>query len=582
MNTKLLLLLGAVVGLLLIAVLGIAPGDGDDKGEVEGQLVDAGHFVLDQADVRILDETYELYFHPADGYMLVSEGVLTVSGQEIDLGQQAQYDRDFHPFFYQLAAETPSATQIISAQMGLSGLTMEVRVGSARQSAQIADTGNLALLDNNVISQYVVLWAAIRNETLDRAFTAAVPQALLSLPAKAEGPNRTRFRSADRSYDGKTFTVFLGDTEIVLVEYDGRLVGLVNRTQGTVAYDVDRFPDGITLEPAAAAEEDGTVSEDVTFVSGDLVLAGTLTRPQSAASSVPAALFVAGSGPVDRDGNAAGLKMDAYRQIANALAQQGGIASLRYDKRGVGASEGVFESASRDDLLSDLHAALEFLRSQPGIDPSRVFLIGHSEGAYLAPLLAAETPDVAGVVLLEGAARSLADITRWQVETMLEMQGATQEQIAAGMAQEDQYIEFVKQSTGEWSDYSLDELQAAMPLFSAPALEQLQATPLSLTWLRQYYTSDPAEILQRVNVPVLVINGRKDLQVPSSEADLIRSALEEGGNQAVTVEVFDDLNHLLRYHPEAPSLTYRHLDEAVDPRVLEAIVNWARDVFGGS
>jgi pimeloyl-ACP methyl ester carboxylesterase len=103
---------------------------------------------------------------------------------------------------------------------------------------------------------------------------------------------------------------------------------------------------------------------------------------------------------------------------------------------------------------------------------------------------------------------------------------------------------------------------------------QLASSTLSLAWLREHYNADPEAILRQVKVPTLVINGKKDLQVPYSESDVIRAALQEGGDQDVTVIVLDDLNHLLRYHPEAPSLTYRHTDEPVDPRVVDAVVSW--------
>ncbi len=577
MNTKLLIGLAVALGLLLFAFLGTRIETEEPTLSIDGQLVGGGHFVLQSDGVVLLEETYTLFFHPTDGYMLLSQGTLSVQGQTVSLSQQTQYDTHFLPIFYQLAAETPSGTQIVSAQMGVAGLTMEVRVGTAQQSATVSDTSNLALLDNNLIGQYAVLLLAIRSEALDREFTAAIPQALLSLPARVEGPNSIAFRSGGETFEGKRFDLHLGDTTIVLIDYDGRLAGLVNRTQNTIGYDVSLFPEGIEVElgdEEAAAE--GVDERDVAFASDGLTLMGTLALPAEGAGPFPGALFLQGSGPVDRNGNAPGLEMDAYRQLAHALARAG-IASLRFDKRGVGESEGDLSLASRADLVNDARAALEGLQSQPEIDPARCILIGHSEGAYLAPILAVEDETVAGIVLLAGAARSLDLITRWQVETLLRQQGVEGDALDAALAQQDQYTAFVETSEGGWGDYTVEQLQEAMPWLTEEAAIQLKSSPLSLEWLREYYGDDPADTLRAVDVPGLIVNGEKDAQVPSSEAALLEEILREGGNEDVTAIVLPDLNHLLRHHPEEPNLIYRHLDEPVDPRVIDAVTEWAAE-----
>lgn len=586
MNTRLLLLLGAVLGLLLLVMLG--PGTDDPEPESLSQVIDSGHFILELDGIPILEEAYTLEFHPADGYLLNSQGAIVANGQTVTLAQQTQYDRDFLPINYQLGAETPSGTQIISAQMGLRGLSMEVRVGLSVQNAKVVDVKNLALLDNNSIGQFAVLLLAIRSEAVDRNFTAAIPQALLSLPARVEGPNTVTFYSGETEFQGKQFDLHLGDTVISLIEYEGHLVALANRNQGTIGYDLNLCPAGIVLdEPEPEIEPVGeAIVRDVAFASGDLSLEGTLRLPDTDESSYPAVLFIHGSGPVNRDGNAVDLetgsivmKIDVYRQLAVALSDAG-IASFRFDKRGVGDSEGDATLASRSDLLADARAAIQALRVQPEIDPNRIILVGHSEGSYLAPELAVEDAEIAGVVLLAGAARALDAITRWQVESLLGQQGIEGTALEAALTQQDQYIAFVEASEGEWSDYTIAELQAEIPWLSEDAATQLKATPLALSWLREHYLAEPGEVIAQLQQPVLIISGEKDLQVPSSEAALLSELLETAGNDDVTVFVFPDLNHLLRHHPEEPNLTYRHVDEPVDPRVAEIIQNWIVTRFG--
>jgi len=584
MNTKLLVILGAVLG--LIVAFSIALGPKIDEREPIGQLVDAGHFVLELDGARILEEAYTLEFYAEDGYLLNSQGAILSGGQTVTLAQQTQYDRAFLPISYQLAAETPSGTQIISAQMGLRGLDMTVQVGLSIQSAKVAEFDGLALLDNNLIGQFAVLLRAIRAEALDRTFTAAIPQVLLSLPARVDGPNTVTFHSAGTPYEGKRFDLYLGDTMISLIEQEGRLIGLANLSQGTVGYDIDIYPEGIALEePQIEGVDETATEESVSFASDDLTLVGTLRVPADGDDPYPVAVFLHGSGPVDRDGNAVDpetgavvMQLDIQRQLAVALSDAG-IASFRFDKRGVGESEGDVTLASRADLLADARAAVDAVRARDEIDPTCILLIGHSEGSYLAPALAVEDADVAGLVLLSGAARPLDAITRWQVESLLRAQGVEGDALDAALAQQDAYIAFVESSEGEWSDYTVTALQAAMPWMTEEQADQLKATPLALSWLREHYLDEPGDTLRQVDVPVLVISGEKDSQVPSSEAALIEAALREGGNEDVSVHVLSDLNHLLRNHPEEPNLTYRHVSEPVDARVSELIIAWIQERF---
>ncbi len=578
MSAKLLLVLGIILGIVLAGLVLLQRTPGPEPSAVQGQLVSSGHFVLEQSGVRLLEETYSLFFDPEGGYMLISKGTLTVAGASIGIAQQTRYGPEYRPLTYQLAAATPTGTQIVSAQRGDRGLTMEVRAGAMRQSADVAEVENLVLLDNNVISHYVVLLDALRAEAVGQTFSAAVPQVLTAFPSRWDASQSVEFRSGSRTYDGKLFTVHLGDTTIDLVAYDGRLVGLVNRTQSTVAYDIDLLPDGLSFDRAEAASPPADVIErEVSFQSGELTLVGSLTMPPAQSAASCAVLLVHGSGPVDRDGNAPGFQMDAYRQLAYALAGSG-IASLRYDKRGTGSSEGDGRTASRSDLLADVRAAWETLRIQPEIGGSIPRIaVGHSEGAYLVEELAADNRDVDGLVLLCGAAKSLADVTRWQVETLLRQQGATDDQVRAAMEQEDSYLAFVQTSAGQWSDYTVEALRAAMPWLTEAAALQLKNSALGLAWLREHYNADPVEVLARVACPVLALNGAKDLQVPPSEGALIAAAVRKGGNDVVDVILLDDLNHVLRHHPEEPSLVYQHLDEPVDPRVTSAIVEWVRE-----
>ena len=161
------------------------------------------------------------------------------------------------------------------------------------------------------------------------------------------------------------------------------------------------------------------------------------------------------------------------------------------------------------------------------------------------------------------------------------MSGADDEQVEASLEQQDEYTAFVENSTGEWADYTVEDLQNELAWLTDAAASQLLATQLGLTWLREHYLADTQAVLAQVSVPVLVLNGEKDLQVPSSEGEAIREILERAGNEDVAVHELVDLNHLLRYHPEDPNLLFRHIEEPVDPRVIELLREWAVEHVGG-
>lgn len=584
MNTKILIGLAVVLGLLLLAFTGPkvqtpAP-EPVPVSEVRGELVGGGRFLLEQAGTRVLDEDYTILYHPEEGYVLISEGEIIAGGETIPLTQQTSYDGDFHPTGYRATIEAPSGRQTVTAALEDGNFVMEVEAGIFQQVQGIGNPACLVLLDNNLIGHYVMLWMAITDGAVSEEFTAAIPQALLSLPGRVAGPEPVEFGSSGAVHQGISYRVGLGDTQIDLIEFEGRMVGMVNRMQGAIAYDVGRFPAGIEiLEDEAPATPAGVREEEVSFESGDITIAGTLAIP-AGEEPLPAALFLHGSGPVDRDGNAANLPMDAYRQLAHGLAEAG-IASLRFDKRGVGASGGDAAIASRTDLVDDASAALGFLKDRPEIDASRILVVGHSEGAYLGPILAAADPGLAGLALLAGAARPLGVITRWQVETMLRLSGADEEQVAASLEQQDEYIAFVEGSTGEWDDYSVADLQGELAWLTEAATQQLLSTPLGLTWLREHYLADTAGVLSQIAVPVFILNGEKDLQVPAAEGEAIRQILADAGNDDVTIHALTDLNHLLRNHPEPPSLLFRHIEEPVDPRVIDLLRQWAVERVGG-
>jgi len=215
----------------------------------EQELLGMGQFVVERNGNRIITEDYTLVYTRKEGYILISQAKLGQGDKEVTFAQQYQLTPEFSLSFYQLGIDTQSSSQIVSAQPKGNGLYMEVRTDDQVRTRDIPNRADTFILDNNLVSQYQLLILAVETENLDRDFTAAVPQALLSIPAHLDGPNRAEFSSGGQEYGGKRYTLELGDIAITILAYKGWLAGLFNPAQGTTAYNATLFPDGISMAP---------------------------------------------------------------------------------------------------------------------------------------------------------------------------------------------------------------------------------------------------------------------------------------------------------------------------------------------
>jgi pimeloyl-ACP methyl ester carboxylesterase len=296
-------------------------------------------------------------------------------------------------------------------------------------------------------------------------------------------------------------------------------------------------------------------------VPGHPSLAGTLTLPD-APTPVPAVLLAAGSGPLDRDSNHRRLRFDVTRALAQALAE-GGVASLRYDKRGVGGSPGDWRVAGLYDNVDDLARARDALAARPEVDPDRIVLAGHSEGAVLAAALAGRGVPVAGVVLLAMTATPGAALLRWQAR-----------QIAPTLPAPVRGLLRLLRT-------DLEAKVAANHrkiLATTTDVARIDGARTNARWTREFLRHDPRADLARLTVPVLALTGDKDLQVPVDDLAVLAATVPG----PVEVRRVRDLTHTLRRQERAPSLRrYREeLRRPVDPEVCSTVVAWCRSVTG--
>ena len=337
-----------------------------------------------------------------------------------------------------------------------------------------------------------------------------------------------------------------------------------------------------TLElrrPQTPARPYPYVEEEVTFHGGaeGIELSGTLTLPKGA-GPFPAVLLVAGSGPQDRDASLANHR--PFLLIADALTRKG-IAVLRYDKRGVGKSTGNPDAATTMDLAADAKAALAFLKSRKEIDGSRIGLIGHSEGAIIAPYLAGHSKEVKWLVLLAAPATPGEQTLLHQSELIGRAGGLTDEQLEASLGFDQAAYALVRK---EKDPSALAEklvalvketgLDAALP----PAALETQLRMLSSPWFRFFLDYDPLPNLKTVSCPVLALYGQKDLQVaPKANLPLLQKALQEATNSRAETRELPELNHLFQHAYTGTPAEYAAIEETFSPEALTLIVDWVRD-----
>lgn len=281
-----------------------------------------------------------------------------------------------------------------------------------------------------------------------------------------------------------------------------------------------------------------------------LALAGTLTLPAGPGPH-PAVLVLHGSGKLDRDGNAAGLRLGLGGPLAAALAGQG-VATLRYDRRGAGASAGNWRATGFTDNRRDATAALHALAARPEIRADAIGVLGHSEGAVHAMALGAD-PLVRAVVLLAGFARVGEDALR------------RQGQLIAGTlpAPVRPLLPLLR---------ALGNRHLARVKATRTDVARVGGLATNARWMREMLHHDPRPDLAAIQVPVLAITGAKDLQVDPDDLEEIRRLVPG----PVETHRPADLTHILRRTPGPASMVgYRRLlRRPVDAALLDQVSGW--------
>jgi len=290
------------------------------------------------------------------------------------------------------------------------------------------------------------------------------------------------------------------------------------------------------------------------------VLAGTLTLPASGKPPFPAVVLVSGAHAQNRDHMQSNRepmrRYRPFRQIADALSRRG-IAVLRLDDRGVGCSGGgPLLDATKVERADDTRAGLAWLRGREEVDPQRLGLLGISEGADIALIIAAEDKSIAAIVLMAATGARGWKVIQSQQRVLIENDVLTDEERALLNAGAD-----------------VDEiLEERMNRITRPVARGAWGR-----WWQHALTWDPLPVARRVTSPALILHGENDTNVPVEHTEPLAAAMREGGNKDVTVRILPGHNHLFLEDPDGFFRRYgdllAHTNQLSDD-VLALIADW--------
>jgi uncharacterized protein len=378
------------------------------------------------------------------------------------------------------------------------------------------------------------------------------------------------------------------------IDYRGNFDG--QAFKGTFSQNGHQFPldlgrEEIKVQKAKRPQEPVKpypyYEEEVTFSNpkAGITLAGTLTLPRQGGSNYPAVVLITGSGAQDRNEELLGHK--PFLVLADYLTRNG-IAVLRYDDRGTGASQGKYAGSTTQDFATDAQAALAYLKTRKEINSSKTGLIGHSEGGTVATIVASQSNDAAFIVMLAGTAIPGDELMVLQNYLMGKADGMPEDELTKLGAINRKIYNTIKEPI------SRDELKAKLkivfntdlkPLFISKGIPEsevaqyidLQISELSSAWYVNFIKYDPMPALELVKCPVLALNGSKDVQVaPTANLDAVKRAAQKSGNKKVTTKELPGLNHLFQTGTTGAISEYAQIEETIAPSALAEVLNWIK------
>ena len=495
------------------------------------------------------------------GVSITSNGRLAAPLDLVTRQCVVRYDAQWRPIDLSVDAVARGAAMSIKTSFADGRATSEiVQAGvPTRKTDQVAP--DTLVLPNMFFSAYEAL--ALRLASIPDGGTFKVyvaPQAEITVKQNARSTQK--IETARRVIDVRAYALTFQNPgnaldAVVWTDEVGRLLKFEVAAQSLIFVREDLASVATrTLVVSRAGDQ------SVRIAGNGFHLAGTLsqpagTPPDGSKGRFPAIVLVGGSGSTDRDETVSGIAI--FGLLASPLADAGYYV-LRYDKRGVGQSGGRAEAASLQDYAEDVRAAVQFLRKRKDVDPRRIVVLGHSEGALVALLAASRDDDIAGLVLAASPSGSGAEL-------VLEQQAYLLGKMNMPEAERAQRIELQKRiqaavlGEGTWDG------------IPEPLKQQAETA-----WFQSFLRFTPESVMSRVKQPMLILHGEIDRQVPVHHADRLAElarARRKGSAETVDVVKLEGVNHLLVKGKTGDLEEYGSLSrQGIDARVVTAVVDW--------
>ena len=322
--------------------------------------------------------------------------------------------------------------------------------------------------------------------------------------------------------------------------------------------------------------------EEVSYGNSEISLSGTLTLPKTT-GPFPAVILIHGSSRLDRDETMLGHK--PFLLMSDHFTRHG-VAVLRFDKRGVGKSTGIYDNATIEDFCDDVAKGVEYLKSRPEIIRNQIGLVGHSEGGIVAPMLAAKSNDVAFIVQMAGTGVNGEEILCEQGILLHRADGVDEEMIAIDTQVRKIFTGIVKKETNR--DVAKEQIHEVLAKFLS-GLTENQKTWVKIhsivteelikrfnsPWGHFHFSYEPSTALRHITIPTLVLNGELDLVVsPKQNLPFIDEALKEAGNKDYTIIELPKLNHAFQTCVIGSWAEYEQIEETIAPSALNIMTDW--------
>lgn len=494
-----------------------------------------------------------------EGWRIMSTSQMTAGQMTLENRHfEVRYAADWQPIELRIDALVNKKKFVLNTSFGTTSAINEITSGDTTNQKTDTISARALVVPNNFFAGYEAVAARLASAEKGAQFPAYVaPQ--MEVPLTVEDVSNEQIQAGTTTLPVRHFRIKFQNPGYpvaadIWVDERGRMARL-ELPIASLQVVREELTSSITRFEIASHPGD----EQATIRANGFNLAATVTRPvgQQQKLRFPAAILVAGSGPQDRNELVFGIPI--FAQIAGALADAGYLV-VRYDKRGVAQSGGRAESVTIQDYAEDLRAVLAYVAKRKDVDPRRIAVLGHSEGAAVAMLAGARDKRVAALGLIAGMGTTGAEVVLEQQQHLLSRSSFSEEERKQKIELQQKIHEAVRTGKG-WEQIPPDIRKAA-------------GSP----WFQSFLMFDAARVMKDIRQPILIVQGSLDTQVAPHHAqrlaDLAR-ARKKGG--AVDVKVIDGVNHLLVPAKTGEFDEYPDLKEKkVSQQVIDTIVNWLR------